>query len=446
MEENESRGAAFPAGAIPPARFSRERHEEIVREPFGHREAEADRASVTATKGGRWDVAVVGGGIVGLAAARALCVERNLRVVVLEAESKIASHQSGRNSGVIHAGLYYRPGSLKSRLCTAGRKALYDYCESREVPHRRCGKLVVATTVAEASALDGLERRGRANGLERLERLDESRLKTLEPAAAGVAGLWVPQTGVVDYSRVAEAFAQDLLRREGEVLTGARVVGVQQSSEEVLAETTAGEVRCARLVNCAGLESDRVARLTGLEPELMILPIRGEYYRLRDERRDLVRGLIYPVPNPTLPFLGVHFTRTISGEVLAGPGAMPALSRRGYRRRDISMADLSEMARFAGSWRLASRLWRVAATEMWRSLSRRSYLAEARRLVPALTAGDLEPAPSGVRAQAIDRRGELIDDFRFAAHGRTFHVLNAPSPAATAALAIAREIASRVAG
>ena len=398
-----------------------------------------------ATESAACDVVVIGGGIVGLAVARELALDRRQRVVVLEAEREIASHQSGRNSGVIHAGLYYRPGSEKARLCAAGRKKLYGYCEERSIPFRRWGKLVLATTPEEEQALDRLTDRGRANGLQGLEWLVPEQIREREPAARGRAGLWVPQTGVVDYRRVALGFAADLIASGGEVRTNARVRALQAAATEVVVESEAGAFRCAGAINCAGLQSDHIARLDGLAPEVRIVPIRGEYRRLAPPAADRVRGLIYPVPDPRYPFLGVHLTRTVDSVVMIGPNAVPAFSRTGYRRFDVSARDLTAIVGSRRSWRLAAKHWRTGAAELHRSLNRRAFLAQAQKLVPSIRNRDLLPAPGGIRAQAVDRSGEFVDDFRFARNGRVLHVLNAPSPAATSALAIAGVIAERIA-
>jgi L-2-hydroxyglutarate oxidase len=393
-----------------------------------------------------WDVAVIGGGIVGLATARELAVERRLEVVVLEAERDIATHQTGRNSGVIHSGLYYRPGSEKAMLCAAGREALYDYCDRKGIPTRRCGKVVVATTSREVESLEALERRGRANGIFRIRRLVGDEIREREPEVRGLEALWVPETGIVDYRLVARELARDLTASGGEVRVDARVHEIRSDVRRVVVESQSGTFSCRSLVNCAGLESDRVARLAGVEPDVMIIPFRGEYFLLDGPLASRIRGLVYPVPDPALPFLGIHFTRTIDGRVLVGPNAVPALSRLGYRRRDVSLTDLAEIARFAGSWRLARRLWRTGINELSRTLSRRAFVAGARKLIPGVSGSDFAPAPSGVRAQAVSTDGELVDDFRVVGRGNMLHVLNAPSPAATAALAIARVIADRLEG
>jgi L-2-hydroxyglutarate oxidase LhgO len=392
-----------------------------------------------------WDVAVIGGGIIGLATARELAVERDRKVVVLEAEAEISTHQTGRNSGVIHAGLYYPPGSEKATLCATGREALFEYCDRKGIPTRRCGKLVVATTLEEVERLGVLERRGRANGVGDMERLVGDEMKEREPEVGGLEALWVPVTGIVDYRSVSRELAADLTAAEGEVRVAARVLAIRSGALEIVIESRAGTFRCRSLVNCAGLESDRIARLAGVDPDVMIIPFRGEYFRLEGPLATRVRGLVYPVPDPALPFLGVHFTRTVDDRVLVGPNAVPALSRSGYRRRDISFSDLGEIIRFGGSWRLARRFWRTGLREFSRSMSRKSFVAGARKLIPAVSEQDLVPAPSGVRAQAVNSAGELVDDFRFARKGRTLHVLNAPSPAATSALAIAKVIADRLA-
>jgi len=392
-----------------------------------------------------YDVAVVGGGIVGCATAFALTTAHpGLKLVLLEKEGHLAAHQTGHNSGVIHAGLYYRPGSLKAQNCTAGREALYAFCSEHAIPCERCGKVVVAVEERELPALDELERRGRANGLAGLERLDAAEVRRREPHAAGIAGLFVPQTGIVDYIRVTEKLA-DIVRQQGGVVRlGMEVRAGRTTAEGVTLHTSCGEVRARLLVNCAGLQCDRVARACGVEPGVRIVPFRGEYYQVTRERRDLVRNLIYPVPDPTLPFLGVHFTRMIDGTLEAGPNAVLAWKREGYRRRDISLADLADTLVYPGFWRLAGRFWRVGMEEYRRSFSKRAFVASLQRLVPEVTGDDVVPGGAGVRAQAVDPEGRLLDDFRIVSGERMVHVLNAPSPAATAALSIGQTIADQV--
>jgi (S)-2-hydroxyglutarate dehydrogenase len=380
------------------------------------------------------DVVVVGGGIVGLATARALAL-RGMRVVVLERESAIGTHQTTHNSGVIHAGLYYEPGSLKALLCVEGAAALYEYCEGRGIAAERCGKLVVATRPADLERLDALERRARANGVPGLARLGPDELRTIEPAARGLAALHSPNTGMVDFGAVASAYAADVVANGGEVRTGAAVEALVEREGHVEA-VLAGDggpsrraVAARRAVACAGAWSDRLALRSGARPDVRIVPFRGAYLTLR--RTDLVRGQIYPVPDPALPFLGVHLSRTIAGDVLIGPTALLVLQRRSLR--------------WPGTVRLVRRWWRTGAREVAHALSRRLLVREAARFVPEIGPADVGPGPAGVRAQALGRDGALLDDFLLARTGRAVHVLNAPSPAATASLAIGDMIASEMA-
>ena len=391
-----------------------------------------------------YDVAVIGGGIVGLATAMALSREERCSVVVLEAESQLAAHQSGRNSGVIHAGLYYKPGSLKARNCVEGREAMYRFCDEHGIRAERCGKLVVATEERELPRLDELERRGRANGLDGLERLGPEEIREREPHAAGIAGLWVPQTGIVDYGRVTRAMADVVRQAGGEIRTGARVHGCRRLSDGMLLESVRGEISCRWLVNCAGLQSDRVARCAGVDPGVAIVPFRGEYYELAPARRALVQNLIYPVPDPAFPFLGVHFTRTSAGTVEAGPNAVLALEREGYRAADVRLRDLVEMGRFPGFWRMCRQHWRTGIVEMYRSVNRRAFVKALRKLVPEVAPDDVRYLRAGVRAQAVGPGGALLDDFHLIEAPRSVHVLNAPSPAATASITIGRTIAGMV--
>jgi (S)-2-hydroxyglutarate dehydrogenase len=392
------------------------------------------------------EVVIVGGGIVGLATAKAL-VERGTRsVLVIEAEGKLAAHQTGHNSGVIHSGIYYKPGSAKARNCADGRDQMYRFCHDHGIPHDHCGKLIVATEQRELPALDEIERRGRANGMVGMKRLRAEELTEYEPNVAGIAGLFVTETGIVDYKAVTAKYAELVARQGGEVRTSVRLLGVKTDSTELVLNTAGGEIRARHLVNCAGLQSDRVARMCGVDPGVMIVPFRGEYYELRPDRCHLVRNLIYPVPDPRLPFLGVHFTRMIGGGIEAGPNAVLAFRREGYKFTDCSLGDLKEMAGYRGFWKMASKFWKTGLGEMRRSLSRYSFWASLRRLVPAVRRDDIVPAGAGVRAQAVGSDGKLVDDFHIRGAGRTVHVLNAPSPAATASLSIGRSIADLAAG
>lgn len=387
------------------------------------------------------DIVIVGGGIVGIATAKAL-VERGTRsVLVIEAEGKLAAHQTGNNSGVIHSGIYYKPGSAKARNCADGRDRLYRFCQDHGIPHDHCGKIIVATEARELPALAEIERRGHANGLVGMKRLRAEELHEYEPHVTGVAGLFVRETGIVDYKAVTAKYAEQVAAGGGEVRTAVRLVGVKRDGFELVLDTTAGEVRARHLVNCAGLQSDRVARLCGVDPGVMIVPFRGEYYELTPAAQHLCRNLIYPVPDPRFPFLGVHFTRMIGGGVEAGPNAVLAFRREGYRFSAVSGRDLAEMLRYPGFWKMAAKFWRTGLGEMKRSLSKYSFWDALRRLIPAIRPQDIVPAGAGVRAQAVTPDGKLVDDFHIRGESRMVHVLNAPSPAATASISIGRSIA-----
>jgi L-2-hydroxyglutarate oxidase len=392
------------------------------------------------------DIAVIGGGIVGLAVARALNERAPAaRIVVLEKERRLASHQTGHNSGVLHSGLYYAPGSHKARLCLEGRKLLLDFCAARDLRVGRCGKLIIATEEDELPRLEALHERAIANGVP-VERVEPSAIKDYEPHAVGLGALWSPSTAVVDFAAVAGAIARELTARGVRIETGSPVTSIGRTGDGFRIIAGSSAVGARGLVNCAGLHADRVARMAGARPDVRIIPFRGEYYRLRPQRRDLVRGLIYPVPDPRLPFLGVHLTRTIHGEVEGGPNAVLALAREGYRRGRIDPRELAGMLADPAFWKMVRRHWRTGSIEAIRSLRKAKFTEALRRLVPALRNVDLVPAGSGVRAQAVGPDGSLVEDFRIVADQGAIHVLNAPSPAATASLAIGRHIASLAAG
>jgi len=393
-----------------------------------------------------YDVAVIGGGIVGLATAMALKTRHTaLSLIVLEAEDKLAKHQTGNNSGVIHSGLYYKPGSLKARNCVEGREALYAFCAEHNIAHERCGKLVVATLPEELPRLEKLEERGRANGLDGIRRLRAEELKEYEPHVAGLAGLFVPQTGIVDYAQVANTYARLVEKAGGVIQKNTRLLGCRREPNELRLTTSQGEVRCRNLINCGGLQSDRVARLCGVDPKLKITPFRGEYYELVPAKHFLVKNLIYPVPDPAFPFLGVHFTRMIHGGVEAGPNAVLAFKREGYTRSSFRFGDVLEMATYPGFWQMARNHWRMGLGEFHRSYSKAAFVKALQRLLPELQEADVHPAGAGVRAQALEPSGALVDDFRIAEAEHMVHVLNAPSPAATASISIGRTIAEMAA-
>jgi L-2-hydroxyglutarate oxidase LhgO len=395
----------------------------------------------------RCDIAVIGGGIVGLAVAReAACRFPHRRVLVLEKEARVGMHQSGHNSGVIHSGVYYKPGSIKARTCVEGAAAMVEFCRAHEVPYQVCGKVIVATSEDEVPRLQDLYARGQANGVPGLRLLGPEELREIEPHATGVAAMHVPGTAVTDYAKVCQKYAELLLAQGSEVQTGSAVTGVRQGSGEVVLETAAGAVTAQWAINCAGLFSDRIARMAGEDPEVQIVPFRGEYYDLVPARAELVRALIYPVPDPRFPFLGVHFTRRIYGTVDAGPNAVLAFKREGYRASDFSLRDTWESLTFPGLWRVAARHWRMGKDEARRAASKASFVAGLQRMVPEVQDADLVPGGSGVRAQAIHRSGALVDDFQFSQSERMLHLYNVPSPAATASLAVAKAVVAMAAG
>jgi L-2-hydroxyglutarate oxidase LhgO len=385
----------------------------------------------------RFDIVVIGGGIVGLASATRLLEARpDLRLAIVEKEAELATHQSGHNSGVLHAGLYYAPGSLKARLCREGKALIEAFAEAHDIPFEPCGKLVVALDETELDRLATLRERATANGVPGLEEVGPERIREIEPHAAGIRALWSPETGIIDFRRVALAMAADLRARGVAIFTGREVRSLAGRGAEVVVGTSGGDLLAGFVVACAGLQADRVAALGGERDGPRIVPFRGDYYTLTDDARSLVRGLIYPVPDPRFPFLGVHFTKRIDGAVWAGPNAVLAFAREGYRRRDLRPRDVAGTLTDRGFLRLARRHLRTGLAEMWRDWWKPAFVAELRRYVPEIRSDQLVFGPSGVRAQALARDGTLVDDFVLGGRGRVLHVRNAPSPAATSSLAI----------
>jgi len=404
-----------------------------------------DRAMAGPDPPSECDVVVVGAGIVGLATARELAVRHDgIRISVLEREGTIAGHQTGRTSGVIHAGIYYRPGSLKARLCVTGARELYEYCDAREIPTQRSGKLIVATAEAELDALAELERRGQQNEVLGLRRVDGDEIREIEPHVAGIAALHSPATGVVDFAEVAASFAGDLSTSGGAVATGCVVRALEPRVDSISVAHAGGATRATAVVTCAGAWSDRLAVDCGAPSEPRIVPFRGAYLRLRPDRRQLVRANVYPVPDPDLPFLGMHLTRRIDGEVLLGPSALMVGARDAYRLGRVRPRDLAQTLAWPGTWRLAGRFRHTALREARNAASRRAFVDDLRRFVPELRATDVLPGPAGIRAQALNRDGSLVDDFVVHRTERAVHVRNAPSPAATSSLALARLVADEV--
>jgi (S)-2-hydroxyglutarate dehydrogenase len=391
-----------------------------------------------------FDFAIVGGGIVGLSTARSLLRRYpGAGVLVLEKETGWARHQTGHNSGVIHSGVYYKPGSLKARFSKEGGERLVDFCREHGVAYEICGKVIVATEPGEVPRLRNLYERGTENGL-KVEKIGAEELKELEPHAAGIVALYVPSTGIVDFVGVAEAFARIAVEKGGELRTSLEVTGISETGSRVELRTAGESYRARVLINCAGLHSDRVAALGGVEAGMKIVPFRGEYYDLAPERRYLVKNLIYPVPDPSFPFLGVHFTRTIRGGVEAGPNAVLGLAREGYKKTDLKVKDLAEVLSYPAFWRLVGRNWKTGVGEGFRSFSKKAFVRSLQRLVPEVGEDDLVPTEAGVRAQALMKDGTLMDDFVIVEGERSVHVLNAPSPAATACIPIGETIVDRI--
>jgi L-2-hydroxyglutarate oxidase LhgO len=395
----------------------------------------------------QFDITIVGAGIIGLATGMVMAQRYpGIKILVLEKEQKIAQHQTGHNSGVIHSGIYYKPGSLKAKNCTAGRAALLAFCDAHDIPYELCGKVIVATSAEEIPRLEELKRRGEANGVPGLEMIGPERLREIEPYAYGIKALYAPGTGIVDFTRVAHAYAGELQRLGGNILTGHRVLGISVADGKLLVQTSKGEISSRHVINCAGLHVDRTARMMRGQADsagsgtLRIIPFRGEYYTLVPERRFLVKALIYPVPDPRFPFLGVHFTKRSDGSIEAGPNAVLAFAREGYRMRIWDRHDLWEICAYRGFWLMAAKYWKMGFGEFYRSLSKRAFVAALQRLVPAIDATDLSPGGAGVRAQAVSDTGALLDDFVLTQFDNSIHVLNAPSPGATASLAIAGTI------
>jgi len=389
-----------------------------------------------------FDLVIIGGGIVGLSTA--MYISRaypEVRMVVLEKEASVGQHQTGHNSGVVHSGIYYKPGSLKARLCVQGAAAMFAFCREHSIPHEICGKVIVAASPDEIPRLHALLERGQANGIAGLQLIDRQQVREIEPNCGGVAWLLVPGTGITSYEKVCRKYAELVLAQGGRVSTSTEVISLKQYTGETVLETNRGSFTTRYVINCAGLHSDRISRMSGVSPAVRIVPFRGEYYDLAPERRHLVRNLIYPVPDLRFPFLGVHFTRRIGGDVDAGPNAVLAFKREGYKKTDFALRDVSETLAYPGFWRMAGRYWRDGIAEFYRSVRKNAFVKALQKLVPDIRSSDLVPNGSGVRAQALRPDGALVDDFQFVCTGNMLHVWNVPSPAATASIPIGREIA-----
>jgi (S)-2-hydroxyglutarate dehydrogenase len=391
-----------------------------------------------------YDFAIIGGGIVGLSTGMALSQrDPNARILVLEKEDSWAKHQTGHNSGVIHSGIYYKPGSLKAKFAREGSRSMVEFCEEYGIEHEICGKVIVATNQEELPLLQNLYQRGLANGL-KIYRINKEQLKEVEPHVNGLAAIRVPVAGIVNYKQVCETFASIIAKNGGDLRLGAKVNRFIETNDGVQIETDKGSFQARFLINCGGLHSDRVARSGGMETDMKIVPFRGEYYELKPEKRYLVKHLIYPVPNPAFPFLGVHYTRMIGGHVEAGPNAVLSLKREGYKKTDLNLRDFVEVMTYPGFWKLAAKYWKEGMEEMVRSFSKAAFVRSLQQLIPEIQAEDLEPAPAGVRAQALKPDGSLVDDFHILSGKNSIHVCNAPSPAATASIQIGKAVVERV--
>ena len=389
----------------------------------------------------KYDIAIIGGGIVGLATAMRLTQEHpGQRVVVIEKESGIAQHQTGHNSGVIHAGIYYAPGSQKANFCSTGGKLLREFCDERSIDYEMCGKLIVAIKGSEVPRLEELLKRGTANGAEGLELIGPEQLREHEPHVAGVKAIWSPNTGIIDFTKVSEAYSIEMREGGGDLITNAEVRTISRTNGSVHLETTAGDLSAKNVINCAGLHADSVARMMGVDIGVRIIPFRGEYFSLKPDSASLVNGLIYPVPDPTLPFLGVHFTKRITGSVEAGPNAVLALKREGYAKTSFAIGDAFGTLSYPGFWRMTAKYWKTGFNEQYRSMVKSVFVKSLQTLVPAITGDDLHDPGAGVRAQAVDRQGGLLQDFSIAETRGAIHVLNAPSPGATSSLSISKYI------
>ncbi len=389
-----------------------------------------------------YDVTIIGGGIVGLATAWALSKQPNIKIALIEAEAQLSAHQTGNNSGVIHSGLYYKPGSLKAQNCVEGRQAMYRFCEEYNIAHDRCGKLVVATEPNQLEGLAELKRRGIANGLQGLRDLTSEQLKEYEPHVNGIGGLLVPETGIVDYKEVSEKFGTLIRKNGGTIFLNTRFLNLKTTADGLHIETNTNPLTTKNVINCGGLQSDRIARKCGVNPGVQIVPFRGEYYKIKPEKHHLVNNLIYPVPDPEFPFLGVHFTRMINGAREAGPNAVLAFKREGYSKTSFSLKDTFETFTFPGFLHLAGKYMKMGLGEFYRSYNKQAFVRALQKLIPEITANDIVPGGAGIRAQALETNGALVDDFRIVEAEHMIHVLNAPSPAATASISIGEKIAA----